>query len=106
MWFNDILLQSLAGRLIDAATAQAAHASLASIPDHLERSIRWPVYPELAGHYGFDSALAWRTGEEAGSQSIPLEVFVGRTFETLSSFPGFAAGCVPGFEQRRHARSG
>jgi hypothetical protein len=103
---NDILLQSLAGRLIDSATAQPARASLASIPDYLEPSIHWPVYPELATHYGFESALTWRTGEGSGSQSISLEDFVGRSFGIFSSFPELTADCVPGFDQCRDAISG
>lgn len=104
--FNDILLQFLAGRLIDSAKAQSADASLASIPDYLEPSIRWPVYPELARHYGFESALTWRTGEVAGAQSILREDFVGRSFEIFSSFRGLAPDHIPGFDQCRNALSG
>jgi hypothetical protein len=103
--FNDILLQSLAGRLIEAGTAQAARASLVSITDYLEPSMRWPVYPELAKHYGFESTLTWRTGEDTGSQSILLEDFVRRTFEILSTFPGLTADCIPGFVQCRDGLS-
>jgi len=101
--FNDIILQSLAGRSLDPVNVQAARATLASIPDYLEPSIRWPVYPELAAHYGFTSALTWRTGEGSGSQSISLDDFVGRSFKIFSSFPELAAGCIPGFDQCRDA---
>jgi len=101
--FNDILLQSLTGRLINAGTAQAARPSLASIPDYLEPSIRWPVYPELARHYAFKSALIWRSGEGSGSQSISVEDFVGRSFEIFSSFPELTADRVPGFGPCREA---
>ncbi len=101
--FNDVLLQALAPRFVDSSRTEIARASLATVPDYLDPSIRWPVYPEIGALYGFQSALVWRTGRDAGAESLPLEEFVGRTFEVLQTFRELSADCIPGFAQCRDA---
>lgn len=101
--FSDVLLQALTARFIDSRQMISARATLATVPDYLEPSIRWPVYPEIAGLYGFDSEMLWRTGRDAGPVSMSLADFVGRTFEMLQTFSDISADCVPGFAQCRDA---
>lgn len=104
--FNDILLEALSDRYLDVSQRQAAQRALAAVPDYLEPSIRWPVYPDIAARYGIESDFLWRTGVTAGPVSMTLEDFVARTFETLSTVPDLSAGCVPGFESCRDALLG
>ena len=101
--FNDILLRGLYGRFIDKSQMGAAHAALARVPDYLEPAIRWPVYPEIARNYGFESELVWRTGVDAGPKSLSLNEFIALSFETLARYPELDAGCIPGFEECRAA---
>ena len=101
--FNDILIESLSGRFLDASEQDAARETLASVPDYLEPSIRWPVYPEIAAQQGMKSDFLWRTGVSAGPISMALDDFVARTFETLASYTDLGANCIPGFESCRAA---
>jgi hypothetical protein len=101
--FNDILVEALAGRLFDASKREWARAALAAIPDYLEPSIRWPIYPDIAAKYGIETDFHWRTGVSAGPQLMTLDDFVVRSFETLARYPDLNANCIPGFEACRAA---
>jgi hypothetical protein len=101
--FSDVLLQALKARFIESRQMASARATLATVPDYLEPSIRWPVYPEIAALYRFDSEMVWRTGRDAGSVSMSLEDFVGRSFEVLQTLSDISADCIPGFAQCRDA---
>ena len=68
--FNDILIESLSGRFLDASEQDAARETLASVPDYLEPSIRWPVYPEIAAQQGM--RIDCRAGVTA--QGLPANV--------------------------------
>ena len=101
--FSDILLQALTARFIESCQIASARETLATVPDYLEPSIRWPAYPEIAALYGFESEMLWRAGRDAESVSMSLEEFVGRTFEILQTLSDISADCIPGFAQCRDA---
>lgn len=101
--FNDILLEAVLGRLLDSSRRAWAEDALAAIPDYLEPSIRWPVYPEIAARYGLEVEFHWRTGVSAGPITMALADFVARTFETLARYPGLNADCIPAFDHCRAA---
>jgi hypothetical protein len=101
--FNDILLEALSGRFLDESWRESALEKLSAVPDYLEPSIRWPVYPEIAARYGLQSDFLWRTGVAAGPAAMTLADFVARTFEVLRSCSGLNADCVPGFARCRDA---
>ena len=101
--FNDILLRALYDRFIGNSTMGAARTALAQVPDYLEPAIRWPVYPEIARHYGFESELVWRTGVDAGPKSFSVDEYIALSFETFARYPELDAGCIPGFEECRDA---
>ena|SRR5438105_1386208 len=101
--FNDILLEALSGQLLDPARRRAAQAALAIVPDYLEPSIRWPVYPDIAARYGINNDFLWRTGVNAGPVSMTLDDFVAQSFETLARFPELTFDCIPGFDSCRAA---
>lgn len=101
--FNDILLEAVVGRWLDSSRRRWAKDALAAVPDYLEPSIRWPVYPEIAVRYGLAADFHWRTGVSAGPIMMTLAAFVARTFETLARYPGLNAACIPAFDHCRAA---
>ena len=101
--FNDILLEALSGRLLDPAQREIARAALAAVPDYLEPSIRWPIFPEVAARHGIETDFLWRTGVNAGPVAMTLDDFVTRTFETLTRYPELNGDCIPGFDLCRAA---
>ncbi|HTT85201.1 MAG TPA: WcbI family polysaccharide biosynthesis putative acetyltransferase [Rhizomicrobium sp.] len=96
--FADILLRALSGRFLPAAEHAHAREILAQVPDYLEDSIRWPVYPEIAAHHGFEGSLSWRLTEAAGGASLALGQFVLQSFEILDGEAPLPRHVVPGFE--------
>lgn len=101
--FNDILLEALCPRFIAESRREGARAALAAVPDYLEPSIRWPVYPEIARLHSIETDFLWRTGVNAGPVSMTCEEFVARTFDTLQGFPELKGDCIPGFDLCRAA---
>lgn len=101
--FNDIIVEALSGRYLGAPGREKAREALTEIPDYLDPSIRWPIYPEIAARYGLQSEFLWRTGINAGPIVMSLPDFIARSYETLARFPALTGDCVPGFAECRYA---
>ena len=101
--FNDILLDALCPLFIAESQRENARATLAAVPDYLEPSIRWPVYPEIARLHSIETDFLWRTGVNAGPVSMTCAEFVARTFDALRGFPELKGDCIPGFDLCRAA---
>jgi hypothetical protein len=97
--FNDILREALAKRFLNRLQQEQAHELLAPLPDYLDPSIRWPVYPEIAAYHRIDTDFLWRTGVNAGPTLLSLPDFIARSFEILGGVPGLGSDCIPGFAQ-------
>lgn len=104
--FNDILVAALAGRVLDLRDLPKARNVLAGVTDFLAPSGRWPVYPEIAAHFGFATDFVWRTGASSGAEQMGLDEFVGRSYATFASFPAFAKEAISGFDECRDALAG
>ncbi len=96
--FADILVRALTGRFLPPAECAKARAILAQVPDYLENSIKWPVYPEIAAHYGFKGSLSWKQTRGAGGETLTLKEFVKQSFVVLDSVSRLPSHVVPGFE--------
>ncbi|HEX3430064.1 MAG TPA: WcbI family polysaccharide biosynthesis putative acetyltransferase [Rhizomicrobium sp.] len=101
--FNDILLEALRGHFLDELACESARAALASVPDYLEPSIRWPVYPEIAARHGIAADFVWRTGTKAGPITLTRDDFIAETFDALTEYPELHGACVPDFDTVRAA---
>jgi|SRR5579871_347797 len=101
--FNDILIEALGGRFVGQSEREEARAALAGVPDYLEPSIRWPIYPEIAARHAMETDFLWRTGVAAGPVSLSPGEFVARSFEALAQFPDLNGDCIPGFDLCRSA---
>lgn len=96
--FADVLLAALKERYLSAAKIAKARNILAAVPDYLEDSLSWPVYPEIAARHGFRGSLVWRLGRAAGGRQLSLAEFVQESFAVLSEETDLLPAAVPGFE--------